>query len=198
MYNIEFDEVNGVKYKMKARKESILKGRPINRFFPTLHGVGYLGERRTTENQTAYDRWSNMIDRCYNTTSHRYNSYGKVGVTVCERWLCFSNYLEDFVKLEGYDEDILHLLEIDKDTKIKGNKIYSPDTCMFITKKENTKEQNERNNQRVFIAESPDGNFYEANNQHEFAVEHSMKNKGINNVLCGRQKTHKGWKFKYK
>ncbi|AMW62697.1 HNH endonuclease [Bacillus phage DIGNKC] len=198
MYDIEFDEINGVSYRMSARKETILKGGPVNRFFPSVYGIGYMGLSSSKENRTAYDRWHNMISRCYNEKSHRFSSYGAIGVTVCDRWLNFSNYLEDFTKIDGYDKDNLNNLEIDKDTKVRGNKVYSLETCRFITKEENTKEQNERNNQPWFIAESPDGDVYESNNQHEFAEEHSIKNKGISSVLRGTQKTHRGWKFKYK
>ena len=47
-------------------------------------------------------------------------------VTVAEEWLTFSTfaswYKANFV--EGY--------QLDKDLKVKGNTLYSPDTCLFI------------------------------------------------------------------
>lgn len=45
-----------------------------------------------------YNSWRGCKQRCFNPNHHRYNSYGKVGITVCERWLGkegFKNFLED-------------------------------------------------------------------------------------------------------
>lgn len=198
MFEIEFDEINGVKYRCLVRKEDILKGKPRNPFYPSVCGVGYLGNSTIIGNKTQYDRWSNMISRCYNQNNAKYSTYGAMGVTVCDRWLCFENYLEDFTKIEGYDSENIDNLSIDKDTKIKGNKIYSLETCIFISVSENSKEMNSRVQQKLFTAISPDGNILESNNQREFAEKYNLDYKGVNAVLKGHQKTHKGWKFSFK
>ena len=87
----------------------------------------------------AYSRWSGMLHRCYNKSSSGYLHYGAKGVYVCEEWLTFSNFYMWFIEnyIEGY--------EIDKDIKgvldEKGNKYYSPESCMFVSSEDN---QNER------------------------------------------------------
>jgi hypothetical protein len=194
LYEIEFDEVNSVKYRTTTRKDSILDGRVKNPFYPSLYGIGYLGNANS-QNE-AYDRWRHMLGRCYDQNDPKYATYGGQGVTVCDSWLCFENYLADTVAIEGYDKDNFKNLVLDKDIKIKGNKIYSPETCIFVTASENSAEMNNRTNPR-FLAFSPAGEVFESNNQREFARNYNLTHVGINDVLLGRQKTHRGWTFKY-
>ena len=198
LFEVEFDEINGYKYKTLARKEDILKGRVKNPYYPSVYDVGYLGNSTVIGNKTQYDRWKNMISRCYNPKCEKYNTYGAVGVKVSDRWKCFEYYLEDFEKIDGYDKDNLSNLQIDKDTKVKGNKLYSLETCVFISVEENSKEMTLRNTQKDFIAISPTGEQFESNHQREFAKEHGLHFTLINDVLNGKQKTHRGWKFYYK
>lgn len=44
-----------------------------------------------------YSSWQNMKQRCLNSGPKNpvYNRYGGKGVTVCERWLTFDNFLSD-------------------------------------------------------------------------------------------------------
>lgn len=43
-----------------------------------------------------YHTWRNMISRCYNPRTRRYDNYGGRGVTVCMRWRnSFANFLAD-------------------------------------------------------------------------------------------------------
>lgn len=66
-----------------------------------------------------------MLCRCY---SHKYQEKKPtyIGCYVCEEWLSFSNFKEWFDNnyREGY--------QLDKDILVKGNKIYSPETCCFV------------------------------------------------------------------
>lgn len=43
----------------------------------------------------AYRVWEGMISRCFNKNNKRFKDYGGRGVTVCERWMSFSSFLED-------------------------------------------------------------------------------------------------------
>lgn len=83
--------------------------------------------------------WNAMIGRCYNPKNKGYKSYGAKGVTVCEEW---KNSFDEFSKWAfstGYLEG--HNKEIDKDklcNKLNIEpKIYSPETCQWITLEEN-------------------------------------------------------------
>lgn len=42
-----------------------------------------------------YESWAHMHQRCYNPRARQYQWYGGRGVTVCERWHTFENFLSD-------------------------------------------------------------------------------------------------------
>lgn len=42
-----------------------------------------------------YDTWNNMIQRCTNPKNNSYYNYGARGISVCDRWMVFDNYLSD-------------------------------------------------------------------------------------------------------
>lgn len=77
-----------------------------------------------------YVRWSRMIERCYSLREQkRYPSYR--GCTVCEEWRYFSNFK---AWMEKQDWEGNHL---DKDLLVEGNKIYSPENCIFVSNRLN-------------------------------------------------------------
>ena len=61
------------------------------------------------------------------------------GCSVAPRWCCFANFANDIKTLEGYEDwlDPHNKICLDKDAKDPGNKLYSIDTCRFITSYEN-------------------------------------------------------------
>lgn len=85
--------------------------------------------------------WRMMMRRCYDPRHKGYKHYGGKGVTVCERWHRFKNFLEDLPEIEGFDNALFKSgkIDLDKDRKSKGKKIYSLETCMFISRSENLK-----------------------------------------------------------
>ena len=77
-----------------------------------------------------YVKWTHMLERCYsNNLKIRRPSY--IDVTVCDEWLLFSDF-KKWMELQEHEHK-----ELDKDLKILGNKIYSPDACLFITRRIN-------------------------------------------------------------
>lgn len=42
-----------------------------------------------------YAVWNAMLSRCFNPKNKRYEDYGGRGITVCGRWLTFSNFFAD-------------------------------------------------------------------------------------------------------
>jgi len=42
-----------------------------------------------------YRSWTHLKGRCFCETDHAFNRYGGRGITVCERWLKFENFLAD-------------------------------------------------------------------------------------------------------
>lgn len=98
---------------------------------PRVYGVGYLGEGKysKTNNEKCYNYWKHMLGRGYNEDiKDRCKSYEKC--IVCDEWHNFQNfaqwYEENYYEVEG------QRMEIDKDILCKGNKIYSPSTCIFV------------------------------------------------------------------
>lgn len=75
-----------------------------------------------------HNTWRNMILRCYDEKHPSYSNYGGVGVSVCRIW-------HDFQKFATWFENHKHFgkgYHLDKDLKVKGNKVYCEDTCCLI------------------------------------------------------------------
>ena len=84
-----------------------------------------------------YSLYTGMVHRCLNENFSSYNNYGGNNVTLCDRWRCYEYFLEDLPHIDGYElwNSNPDLYQLDKDTKQPGfaNKVYSLETCMFIT-----------------------------------------------------------------
>lgn len=74
-----------------------------------------------------YARWKSMMQRCYTTSTSNYRYYGGKGISVCERWHNFSNFLADM----GECPNISMTLD-----RINGEKNYEPENCRWATKTE--------------------------------------------------------------
>lgn len=122
-------------------KSVIERGAVYDPYFPVTLGIGYMGEieHRDEYLNKAYDTWYDMLARCYSAKHKKYKYYGGKGVTVCKRWHCFANFYADIRALPNYDKWCIansHEWHLDKDilqSNIPINqKIYSPETCMFV------------------------------------------------------------------
>lgn len=71
-----------------------------------------------------------MLTRCYSDEySKRHKSY--LQCTVCSEWLTFSKF-KAWMELQAWEGK-----QLDKDVLLGGNKLYSPETCVFISKNVN-------------------------------------------------------------
>jgi hypothetical protein len=72
-----------------------------------------------------YDRWVAMLGRCYSKSyQEKHPSYK--GCSVCEEWLTFSNF-KAWMEQQDWEGK-----QLDKDLLVYNNKVYSPETCVFI------------------------------------------------------------------
>lgn len=71
-----------------------------------------------------YWTWADMIGRCTNSRHKRWADYGGRGITVCERWKDFANFLADM----GERPPRMELDRIDND---RG---YEPSNCRWATR----------------------------------------------------------------
>ena len=93
-------------------------------------------------NYLVYMKWSSMVNRCYSEKYQKRQPTYK-GCYVCDKWLILSNFVEDFPKIDGYDEKrfLNNELSLDKDIKSDNkNKCYCLEQCVLVSKSENSKQ----------------------------------------------------------
>ena len=100
----------------------------------SVYGVGYIGEGRCKGSKNGqktkcYCTWRDMLERCYNE-KHREKYPTYKDCEVCDEWLCFQNFAEWYY--DNYYNVGNEQMQLDKDILVKHNKIYSPETCIFV------------------------------------------------------------------
>lgn len=114
----------------------ILEGKVKDKLKPTVYGVGVVGDESCVENGVVlkeFKLWASMLQRCYDeelkknypsykscTTEPYFNSFAN-----------FKDWCSNQIGFGSKDENGKHFA-LDKDILIKGNKIYSPETCCFV------------------------------------------------------------------
>lgn len=111
-----------------------------NPYYKNIFSIACIGEGKykSTINKiktNEYKTWSNLLKRCYETKEYKNFSTYKECV-MCEEWHNFQNFAQ------WYDENYYTVddetMDLDKDILIKRNKIYSPNTCVFVPHKINS------------------------------------------------------------
>ena len=75
-----------------------------------------------------YHKWNGMMQRCYNP-KNKINNPAYEACTSSETFRHFSKFKSWYCSQIGYEQEDWHL---DKDILIKGNKVYSEDTCCIV------------------------------------------------------------------
>jgi hypothetical protein len=81
-----------------------------------------------------------MRDRCLNAGNKDFHHYGARGITICERWSTFENFLADM----GPKPSNQHSIE-----RVENHIGYGPENCVWATAKRQS--NNTRKTIRVFI-----------------------------------------------
>jgi hypothetical protein len=89
-------------------------------------------------NSPEWRSWSAMRSRCLNPNYARYDLYGGRGISICERWNAFENFLEDMgPRPQGTSLD-----------RINNNVNYEPDNCRWADAL--TQRHNQRRHDKKF------------------------------------------------
>lgn len=138
--------IDDYKFELKVAHSNIRNGEIRNPFHKSICGVGYLGENFRVANEKAYISWQHMVRRCYDKKNIcKHPTYN--GIKVCDEWHNYSNFEKWY--LENYPNDIKDIkFQIDKDLLQENveNKIYSPNTCVFLPHSVNSFISNKRLN----------------------------------------------------
>ncbi len=129
---IQFSET---KYSYVTALGAIKAGRVKDLYFPSVFGIGYIGEGNYTPcykrggrsvNTRAYTAWTGRLRHCYGPKDESSIYFGS---TVCTEWHNFQNFAKWYYEQEklygkaGY---------VDKDLCFLGSKHYSPETARYV------------------------------------------------------------------
>lgn len=98
------------------------------------YGIGYIGEGKykvckNGKMTKCYNAWHSMLQRCHDEKYHK-KQPTYIDCEVSKEWLNYQNFAEwyynNYYEIEG------EKMALDKDILVKGNKIYSSDTCIFV------------------------------------------------------------------
>lgn len=112
-----------------CRYSDLLKGSVKNPNYPNVYDVGFIGTGKynSKNSRQQYTIWRSMLERCYSSNyQEKRKSY--IGCSVSKEWHNFQNFVGWFNKNIYYNKG----WELDKDTLIKNNKIYSAENCVFL------------------------------------------------------------------
>ncbi len=100
--------------------------------------------------------WRRMLDRCYSESYHKHNPC-YIGCMVCDEWLKLSNFYKWVQDPKNGYKNGYHL---DKDILVRGNRVYSPNTCCFVPPQINEMFVKINKNIKNKITITKCGNFY--------------------------------------
>lgn len=119
---------------------NFIRNQVRNPYDKTVYDVGYLGEGKykvyidQTRLEPVYNVWRTLLGRCC-SERHREQFPAYADCIVCDEWLCYQNFAEwwnDNMYRVGTER-----MHLDKDILYKGNKVYSPDTCLIVPQRIN-------------------------------------------------------------
>ena len=124
-------------FETRANLQHIKSGNVKDLYAPSVHGIGVSGTKypptingvQTKE----YKLWCGMLKRCYSDVyKKRYPTY--IGCEVSDNLKSYEYFYEWCHNQIGFG---VEGFELDKDLLIKGNKVYSENTCVFIPREIN-------------------------------------------------------------
>jgi hypothetical protein len=131
---IKFLDEHG--FEMNNTYSNFKRGTVKNPYDRSVRGIGYLGVGKHKPNvkgvpTLCHAIWTQMIRRCYSIAGSPYED-----CEVCEEWLNYQNFA-DWYYANHYDIGDGKRMHLDKDILVKGNRLYSPETCMIVPQRIN-------------------------------------------------------------
>ena len=77
-----------------------------------------------------YNIWNGIKQRCRNPNTKQYKDYGGRGISICDRWNDFSNFIKDM----GFRPTNKHSIE-----RLDVNGNYEPQNCIWLLIKDQSK-----------------------------------------------------------
>ena len=125
-------------FETSSQLEHIKNGNVKDPYVASVHGAGITGTKYQPTingvNTKEYDLWHSMLERCYSDIyKNKQPTYKDCKCS--ENFKSYEYFYEWCNKQIGFSNQSWQL---DKDLLIKGNKVYSEDSCVFIPQEVNT------------------------------------------------------------
>lgn len=165
----------------------------VNTFIKENTPLGDIVFKATVRGKSTkeYLKWNNMFKRVYDPVElERFPNYK--GTKICNEWINFQNFARWFNE-NKWSEDCTFL---DKDILVKGNKIYSPETCVLVDNRINclfTKSDRARGELPIGVYYDKDSKKYKA----QCSVDKKRKNLGRFGTVEEAFSTYKTFKESY-
>ena len=135
-YNVEIQFVN-TGFETVARLKHIKSGKVKDPYSPSVYGIGVLGNKYPSSewgrNTKEYMLWYSMLRRCYSDVYQK-KCPTYEGCEVSDNFKSYEYFYEWCNEQIGFDNEGWQL---DKDLLIKGNKVYSEYSCVFLPREIN-------------------------------------------------------------
>ena len=135
--NVDIQFIN-TSYETSVQLTNIRNGKVKDPHSPSVCGIGVLGNKYPSwvdgKYTTEYKLWQSMLERCYSDVyKKRCPTYE--GCEVSNNFKSYEYFYEWSNKQIGFNNDGNgNPFHLDKDLLVKGNKVYSEDSCVFIPK----------------------------------------------------------------
>lgn len=186
---IEYNKANDIvvefqddyKAKVHTQYSNFKTGNVRNPFSKSVYGIGVVGDKYEVQQSNGkrtreYAAWRNILKRSFNKEyKEKHPTYQNV--TCCNDWLYYPNFYEwlhSQPNFEKWHEN--KKWSVDKDILIKGNKLYSPETCCLVPQNINalfTKRDNCRGNCPIGVTYNKKSKRYWAQCENQLTNENS-------------------------
>ena len=165
--NIKIRFNDKYRHEVIASYKNFKSGSIKNPYHPNVYKIGFFGVgmhkgKIKGKHTKKYSTWRHILMRVNSPKFHKKNPTYR-NCSICNEWHNFQVFGKWFD--ENFYTIGTELIETDKDILIKGNKLYSPETCVFVPKNINamfTKNGIQRGDYPIGVSLRLDNNMYRA------------------------------------